>query len=187
MLRKPWVLAACFVGRSCCLSRKEALLIWERKLGTALDTSSVRRERSCGPPPAVETRCLARKAVPGGPSHSRAGSTGSPHLGLRSELPCGCDLGGGGPHPLPPLPPAPREGNLLPPVLHRKSSLQRKYLSEGGRGVHLWGAPAALTGTQGPMGPGSARMADPRLAHVSKVVQTSLLEKQAHPFWLLPP
>lgn len=42
-------------------------------------------------------------------------------------------------------------------------------------------------GDLGPEGPGPARMADPGLAYVSKVVLMSLLEKQTHSFWLLLP
>lgn len=94
--------AACFVGRSCHLSRKEALLIWERKLGTVLEALSVLGGR--GP----WSSCTYGTALPGSPP---GGGEGSPHLGLWSVPPAAVtrlaflDTEGWGTRPLLPMSP----------------------------------------------------------------------------------
>lgn len=99
-------------------------MIWERKLGTALEISSVfgGREKlwsssSCG------NSLPGQAGSPGASRSGRGPAERSPHLGLWSELPVAVTLGGVGCVLCPPFP---CEGTLLPVVFYDKSGLQRK-------------------------------------------------------------
>lgn len=175
----------CFVGRSPCLSRKEVLLIWEWKLGTALEilrvfgnTPCVPREGTCGLPPMRGPPAAWPWRSPGLAAPWRGGVWGrAPHTWVCGPCPSmavtrlAClDTAEWGTCPL--LPVSPVKGTCCCWGFI-KSSLQRR---------HTFLSMICLKSLCGAAGV-SAEIG----LHVCSVRLTILLDTQVPSIWLLPP